>query len=350
MNFMNTTKDNNKQFWILNVFGWLTYLSLSGIFYSLMQGGFHINTLYLQSFSFVLLTIGCFILRQLIKTKGLVNSIASVKSILLLLITTFTLALVCQFLVSLVMMYALNIMNWQTYSFGILAITTFQTWMSIIAWTLIYFIIKHKQKSRQQEIEKWQLESALKEAELQSLKTQLNPHFIFNCLNNIRALAINDGKKTREMITHLSEILKFMFQFNQQKLVTLEQEINYVKNYLILESIQLDDRLKNHIVCKKGLKCWKIPPMSIQLLVENAIKHGIMHLENGGEILINISGDRQKLCIDVINEGQLTYKNNKGIGLENLKKRLALLVSEQSTVNLEQMADNKVKAQLVLIK
>ncbi|MFK8011389.1 MAG: sensor histidine kinase [Marinicellaceae bacterium] len=346
---MNTTKNNN-QFWALNIIGWFSYLFLSGIFFSIMQGGFHLNTFYLQSFSFILLIVGCYFLRQLIKSKSLLNSIGSIHTILLLLASTLFIAVICQFLVSMFMMYVLNIMNWQTYSFSILAITIFQSWISIIGWTLIYFIIKHKQKNRLQEIEKWQLETALKEAELQSLKTQLNPHFIFNCLNNIRALAIDDGQKTREMITHLSEILKFMFQFNLQKLVTLDQEINYVKNYLTLESIQFDDRLKSQVNSEANLGQWKIPPMSIQLLVENAIKHGIMHLEKGGEIIINISGNEAKLYIDVINEGQISLTNKKGIGLENLRKRLAMLISAQSTVRLEQLPKNRVKAQLVLIK
>lgn len=259
-------------------------------------------------------------------------------------------ALITQILVSLLMMYALHIMTWEQYNFSILAITTVQVWVSIIGWTLIYFVIKHKQKNRAQEIEKWQLQTALKDAELQALKSQLNPHFIFNCLNNIRALAIDDGKKTRQMITHLSEILKFMFQFNQQKLVTLEQEVNYVRNYLILESIQFDDRLTSQITMQDGLESWQIPPMSIQLLVENAIKHGIMQLENGGEILINIYEKERKLFIDVINDGQLLESKEKGIGLKNLQKRLSMLVSENSLLTLEQISEVKVKAQLVLLR
>ena len=347
---MITTKNTNKQFWILNITGWFTYLLFGGIFFSLMRGGLNLNTLYMQSFSFILLIFGCNFLRQLIKSKGLINSISSVKTIFALFAATFLLAFVIQFLVSLLMMYGLNIMNWQTYSFSILAISTVQVWTSIIGWTLVYFVIKHRQKNRAQEIEKWQLQSALKEAELQSLKSQLNPHFIFNCLNNIRALAIDNGEKTRQMITHLSEILKFMFQFNKQKLVALEQEVNYVRNYLILESIQLDDRLISSIKIEEGLDTWQIPPMSLQLLVENAIKHGIMQLENGGEISINVYGDNHKLYIDVINDGQLLDDNNKGIGLENLQKRLSLLISKQSTLTLKQFNEHKVKAQLILIK
>ena len=346
---MTATKNTNKKFWILNLSGWFAYLFFGGIFFSMMQGGLNLNTLYMQSFSFFLLIFGCNFLRQLIKSKRFINSISSAKTIIVLFGATLLLAFVIQVLVSLLMMYGLNIMNWQTYSFSILAISTVQIWISIIGWTLVYFVIKHRQKMRLQEIEKWQLQSALKEAELQSLKSQLNPHFIFNCLNNIRALAIDDGEKTRQMITHLSEILKFMFQFNQQKLVNLEQEVNYVRNYLILESIQLDDRLISSINIEDGLDMWQIPPMSIQLLVENAIKHGIMQLENGGEISINVFGNNQQLYIDVINDGILLNDNKNGIGLENLQKRLSMLISEQSTLTLKQ-TNNKVKAQLMLIK
>jgi len=347
---MTATKNTNKQFWILNVSGWFAYLFFGGIFFSMMQGGLNLNTLYMQSFSFILLVFGCNLLRKLIKSKGLITSISSINTIFALIGATLLLAFVMQFLVSLFMMYVLHMMDWKTYSVRILAISTVQVWISIIGWTLVYFVIKHRQKMRLQEIEKWQLQTALKEAELQSLKSQLNPHFIFNCLNNIRALAIDDGEKTRQMITHLSEILKFMFQFNQQKLVSLEQENNYVHNYLILESIQLDDRLTSSINIEDGLENWQIPPMSIQLLVENAIKHGIMQLENGGEISIKVYGNNQQLYIDVINDGMLLNDNKNGIGLKNLQKRLSMLISEQSTLTLKQTNDNKVKAQLMLIK
>jgi sensor histidine kinase YesM len=347
---MTTAKNINKQFWILNISGWFVYLFFGGIFFTVMQGAFNLNSLYMQIFSFFLLIFGCNLLRKMIKSNELIKSFSPVKTILVLFGATFLLAFVTQILVSLFMMYVLHIMNWQTYNINILAVSTVQVWISIIGWTLVYFVMKHRQKNRAQEIEKWQLQTALKEAELQSLKSQLNPHFIFNCLNNIRALAIDDGEKTRKMITHLSEILKFMFQFNQQKLVSLEQEINYVRNYLVLESIQLDDRLTIQINTEKGLDSWQIPPMSIQLLVENAIKHGIMQLENGGEISINIYQNNKKLFIDVINDGQLLNLNNKGIGLDNLRKRLSMLISEHCTLTLEPLNDNKVKAQIKLIK
>jgi len=347
---MNIAKQSNKQFWIFNIIGWFVYLLFGGIFFSLMQGAFILNTFYMQVFSFVLMVVSCYYLRQLIKTKGLLNQIASLKTLILLLVVTFLMALIAQIFVSLLMMFVLHIMTWEQYSFTVLAITTVQVWVSIVGWTLVYFIIKHRQKSRTQEIEKWQLQTALKEAELQVLKSQLNPHFIFNCLNNIRALAIDDGVRTRQMLTHLSEILKFTFQFNQQKLVSLEQEVSYVRNYLELESIQLDERLNSDITIQTGLGSWQIPPMSIQLLVENAIKHGIMQLENGGNILINIYGDNKKLNIEVINDGQLQDNGkNQGIGLNNLQKRLSLLVSESSTLTIKQLNHNQVQAQLVLL-
>ena len=119
------------------------------------------------------------------------------------------------------------------------------------------------------------MKTSVKEAQLLALKSQVNPHFIFNSLNNIRSLVVENPEKAREMITHLSALLRYSIQFNNEERVTLEEEIVIVNNYLNLESIQLEDRLTYKIDVDEGVNNLLIPPMSIQMLTENAIKHGI---------------------------------------------------------------------------
>ncbi len=323
-------------------------MTFGGFFYTYMMGSWHSTTLYMQLVSFLLIISFSHYLRKFINFHHLFDKKISVKTISTLVIVTFLMALSLKFILSLFMVYAWQMMTWKQYKVSILLSSSLQLWVVIIVWTLFYYIIKIIRRNRQAEIEKWQLQSALKESELLSLKAQLNPHFIFNCLNNIRAIAIDDGDKTRQMITHLSEILKSTFQFNKQKLVPVQQELDYINNYLLLESIQLEERLEYAIDIKTQLDSWEIPPMSIQLLVENAIKHGIMLLEEGGCILIKLFLKKKDLIIEVSNDGNVKNTQTKGIGLENLQKRIKLLLPKGSYFSLNQTPDNKVLAQLVI--
>ena len=339
---------NNKQFWLINTISWIVYFVIGGLFYSYIQGYISINSVYIQLIGLILILLCSYYLRRLIQAKQLINQPFKLKTISLLLLVTLIIALSVKFIVSLFMLYCMHMMTWETYSVKILAASSLQLWIALIGWSLIYFIVKIIQGNRKVVIEKFQLQAALKEAELLSLKSQLNPHFIFNCLNNIRAIAIDDGEKTRKMLTHLAEILKINFKFNQQELINLEQEIDYIHNYLLLESIQLEQRLVYSINNDAPLEHWKIPPMSIQLLVENAIKHGIMLLENGGTIDIKIYQKNNDLIIDVINDGKLTNTTQTGIGLSNLRKRIELLLNKGSCITLSQIEPHKVRARMLV--
>ncbi|MGJ8663299.1 MAG: sensor histidine kinase, partial [Marinicella sp.] len=187
--------------------------------------------------------------------------------------------------------------------------------------------------------------------ELKALKAQLNPHFIFNCLNNMRAMAIDDGEKTREMITNLSEILKYSFQFGDQTQVTVEREIQHVQNYLALEEIQFEQRLSYDFDIDPATTQQLIPTLSIQLLVENAIKHGITNLPSGGHIKIQVSKSENQLRIIVTNTGYLEpNKTNKstGVGLSNLEKRLQLAHSDRASLHLYSPNAQQVTAEISL--
>ena len=93
------------------------------------------------------------------------------------------------------------------------------------------------------EIERWKLSATVKDAELSALKAQINPHFIFNSLNNVRSLVIEDSERARDSITHLSDLLRFSIQFDQYEKVSLEKELEVVRDYLNLEAIQLEEQI-----------------------------------------------------------------------------------------------------------
>ena len=216
-----------------------------------------------------------------------------------------------------------------------------------LCWSAIYFAYQFLQKNREVEIEKWKLQATVKDAELSALKSQINPHFIFNSLNNIRSLVIEDAEKARNSITHLSDLLRFSIQFDPYEKVSLVKEMEVVADYLNLESIQLEERLTYHLLMDKKTKEALVPPMMIQTLVENAIKHSINNLPSGGEIIVESKLSPEFMTIYVKNTGQIKTEaapKRRGIGITNAKERLRLLYGEQASLSLENMNENMVCA------
>jgi LytS/YehU family sensor histidine kinase len=230
-------------------------------------------------------------------------------------------------------------------TFAVALIITMNLSIVVLSWSMIYFIFQLFSNYKQSEVEKWQLEAAVKDAELIALKSQVNPHFIFNSLNNIRSLVVENPEKARDMITHLSGLLRYSIQFNNKERVSLEDELEIVQNYLNLESIQYEDRLQYKLEIKPETLEMQIPPMAIQLLVENAIKHGISNLPDGGLINIRSSLENHKLVVEVINSGQLKEGiQGTGIGLKNASDRLKLLFGKLSDLKISNLNDEYVSA------
>lgn len=228
---------------------------------------------------------------------------------------------------------------------GLVIILVFNLSIVIVGWSLMYFLFKFFINLKGSEIEKWKLEAAVKDAELIALKSQINPHFIFNSLNNIRSLVIENPEKSRDMITHLSDLLRYSIQFNNREKVSLEQELEVVQNYLNLESIQFEDRLEYTLEIKPETLDLKVPPMAVQLLVENAIKHGIANLPKGGKIEIKSYLDQDNLIVEVLNTGQINNKSKgTGIGLKNASDRLKLLFGKISDLQIDNMNADTVQA------
>lgn len=219
-----------------------------------------------------------------------------------------------------------------------------------ICWSALYFAYQFLQKAREVDIERWKLSASVKDAELSALKSQINPHFIFNSLNNIRSLVIEDSERARDSITHLSDLLRFSIQFDQYEKISLEKELEVVKDYLNLEAIQLEERLQYKFFIDERAKEILVPPMIVQTLVENAIKHSINELPNGGDIIIGSRITPDFLNLYVKNTGQLKAydhqkkKERRGIGITNSRERLRLLYGEKASLTVENMNENMVCA------
>ena len=193
-------------------------------------------------------------------------------------------------------------------------------------WFLFYHLLISNHIAQYKELALAQSEASLKSAELANLKNQLNPHFLFNALNSIKALTISDPNLARNALTELSQLLRTSLTIGNEQLVSLESEISFVKDYLFLEKLRYENRLHYSFEIDKNTLNVRIPPMSLQLLVENAIKHGIGKSKAGGEILIKTEIiSNNNFVLTVTNSGKLrTEHSSTGVGLKNLEKRLFL--------------------------
>ena len=211
------------------------------------------------------------------------------------------------------------------------------------AWAITYLVIKLLLKLNQNRIERLELNTTLKQAQLNTLKGQINPHFMFNSLNNIRGLMLEDVEKSREMLTKLSEIIRYSLTKNNINDIPVREELEVVDNYIDLSKIQFEDRLEFVKQVEKDTLDLRIPPMIIQLLIENAVKHGISNLKNGGRILLAIFKKDNDLIIEVRNTGKLNIsQDSTKLGLKNIEQRLKLLYADKASFKLEEVSDEVV--------
>jgi two-component system, LytTR family, sensor kinase len=219
------------------------------------------------------------------------------------------------------------------FSFIDAAIQIISFWFVFFVWSMVYYFYHYLQAIRKVEIQQLRMQATLKEAELNKLKSQLNPHFMFNAMNSIRALIDENPKKAKEAVTKLASILRQTLTLEKNKLISFDQEMQLVKDYLDLEKIRFEERLHCQYEIASGSHHYNVPPMILQTLVENAIKHGISNLTEGGMITIRTDVlKNRKLQIEISNSG--TYNPNatpqSGYGIKNTRDRLAHVFGEEA--------------------
>lgn len=234
--------------------------------------------------------------------------------------------------------------------FQIVFSNAFNSFIYLFIWNAIYFMYHYISKSRKQQLDTLQLEALVKELELKTIKAHINPHFIFNSLNSIRALVDENPARAREAVTELSNILRSSMQTDKTESVTFERELDIVKDYLALENMRFEDRLKIEYKIDEDTLDQPVPPMMLQTLVENAIKHGISKQISGGIVRI-ISDYKDKYHeLAVQNTGQLNGLMNKGegFGLSSTANRLNLLYGDKAKFEIKQLTPSLVEAKLLL--
>jgi signal transduction histidine kinase len=316
----------------LQVLGWSAFAFVNILFATLSSGVSAV-----QLWAFVVLAlfflVSTHFLRYIVKTYS-----------------WFKLGISQLILQSLVAILALSVVNWlgqilinvifgtlnpsTDFKILVILVNLFVAFLFYAIWFLLYFLFHFLDNYNTG----LKYEAKINEIRLNHLKSQLNPHFIFNALNSVRALVDEDPSKAKTAITLISNMLRFSLMMDKKQTIDFADELNTVRDYLELETIRFEERLKVSYQIEQAAYSYKIPPMMLQTIVENAIKHGISNLVKGGIIEIKCrEGISEELYIQVINSGQLNAipnlkpQGDGGHGLSNTVQRLKLMYGDQAS-------------------
>ena len=221
-------------------------------------------------------------------------------------------------------------------------------WPLYLAWSALYLMLSRQQQLRHTQQLQQESELRLQQSQLQSLLAQLNPHFMFNCINNIRALILEDPSAARSMLAHFADMLRYQIAADQQVLVPLRSELAVAEDYIALMKIQYEKRLTFTTQVDPTCLGLQLPKLTLQLLLENAIKHGINLNAGGGHIQLEVRMTKapHAWTLSLRNTGQIkqsliehsnsSTETQVGTGLVNLRQRLKLLFGTEARVDLQQ--------------
>ena len=232
---------------------------------------------------------------------------------------------------------------------AIFIFSTFNAFWLFTVWSLLYFGYHAFSRARHAEVDRWQMESTVKEAELRALKSQVNPHFIFNSLNTVRALIHEDPATAETMVTRLAGLLRYALQAGQLETVSLERELAIVRDYLAVEKIRFEERLRPTFEIDALALSLAVPPLLLQTLVENAVKYGVGGDPSGVDIVVSASLNENVLKLSVANTGRLSSGGaSTGLGLRNATERLRMIFGERAVLRLSEKKPGWVVAEVVM--
>lgn len=223
------------------------------------------------------------------------------------------------------------------------------TFLLIALWLLLYMVWHYLERNRNDQVDRLTLEKTVKELEVKTIKSHINPHFIFNSLNSIRALVDENPQRARKAITELSNILRSSMQVEKMETVPLHKELDIVKDYLALEQMRFEERLKVELKIDENTLEQPVPPMMLQTLVENAIKHGISKSINGGFVKIcsDFTDNNHELVVQ--NSGQLNGQlNDDGFGIKSTHDRLRFLYHGKARFEIKNVNGNMVECKIIM--
>jgi len=335
-------------YWVSQLGGWLVYIFILGVFNKLSGNDLSAELIY-SLLSIYLIGIGLSHAYRTIMVKlnwMQFNVVKLIPRIILGSIIFGTIVYLVQTLVLEVIItsngYLFNLAD---------AFQKVINWTLLwLMWSLLYFLFHFITNYKKEEIKNLKWQATKNEVELNRLKSQLNPHFIFNSMNSIRALISDDPVLAKDAITQLSNVLRSSLLMGKKKVIPFREEMKLVNDYLGLEKTRFEERLNIVRNIAREAENFLVPPLMIQTLVENGIKHGTSTLPDGGTIEIKAVTQGDNLLINIFNSG--VYDEEKlsetGFGILNTKQRLNLLYGEKASLfNIENI-NGKVKTTLLI--
>lgn len=244
-------------------------------------------------------------------------------------------------------LYVTHAYTWKGSTPGIMFVSASNWIFTILSWTAIYVSIHWFVRWRDSEIQRLRLEVLAREAQLDVLHAQIQPHFLFNAMNVLRALITENPARARELVTELSDLMRYALQAGRRERVQLDEELAVVESYLRVESARFEERLRWRIASEPDVRERLLPPMLLQTLVENAVKHGIAASDVGGDVVVCAGQENGTMWLSVTNPGRLGGNGGTRIGLANAQERLRLLYGGAATLRLE-ASDGVVIARVTL--
>lgn len=215
-----------------------------------------------------------------------------------------------------------------------------------------FFAYEYHQRMWQSERARAESERLALASELATLKAQLNPHFLYNAFNTISASVPAGQETTRELIAELSNMFRYQLKASREDLVRLGEELDFIQDYLRLEKARFGQRLQVEITVAEALRSALIPPMILQPLVENAVKHGIAPLVDGGRVEIIARKEQEQLQLSVLDNGagiqEAALLKSDGFGLTNTRRRLQLLYQAPLDIRQQPGGGTKIEFQIPL--
>ncbi len=218
----------------------------------------------------------------------------------------------------------------------------------VVVSTIIYFYMSQqgamKAKLRERELDLVKAKQLISQAELQTLQSKINPHFLYNSLNSIASLIHRDADKAEDMTLKLSRLFRYSINSPKENMAPVTEEIEIVNTYLDIEKIRFGDRLNFITHIDDSVKNSHIPRFLIQPLVENALKHGLNNMANNGELKITIDKDNENIIICIADNGKpFPAELNMGYGLQSTYDKLTLLYGENYQVQIVNSPEKQIR-------
>ena len=218
--------------------------------------------------------------------------------------------------------------NWKEFIVELLDWEALRFYDQYIITVAVYYVISYFQGLQRKESEKTELILKNKEMEISLLKSQINPHFLFNTLNSISTLMHTSKDQARKLITQLSDIFRYALDSHTGRMVKLAQEVDFIESYIRIQQVRFGDRLRFEKDIDAACLELSIPPMILQPLVENSVKYGIAPKEEGGTIRLMIRHESKGVCFEVSDDGlgmhakKVMDGSSSGVGMKNTDMRL----------------------------